>query len=80
MPLLDEALDACSGMGVNIEIKVTRPGSDLADRVGAACATSLADFKRPREVRLVDSMPRSTLEKVAKAQLRAALEAEGPMG
>lgn len=33
VPLLDEALDACSGMGVNIEIKVTRPGSDLADRV-----------------------------------------------
>lgn len=33
VPLLDAALDACAGMGVNIEIKVTRPGTDLADRV-----------------------------------------------
>jgi crotonobetaine/carnitine-CoA ligase len=54
--------------------------ADLADRINAACAKSLADFKRPREVRLVDSMPRSTLEKVAKAQLRAALAEEGPLG
>ena len=54
--------------------------ADLATRVNAACAQSLADFKRPREVRLVDSMPRSTLEKVAKAQLRAALAAEGAAG
>ena len=52
----------------------------LAERINAACAQSLADFKRPREVRLVESMPRSTLEKVAKAQLRAALAEEGPLG
>lgn len=61
-------------------IAVTGAPADLADRINAACAKSLADFKRPREVRLVDSMPRSTLEKVAKAQLRAALAAEGPLG
>ncbi len=35
VPLLDEALDACAGMGVNIEIKVTRPDTTLADRVVA---------------------------------------------
>jgi len=45
----------------------------LPERVRAACAAQLADFKRPHEVRLVDSLPRSTLEKVAKAQLRALL-------
>jgi carnitine-CoA ligase len=46
---------------------------DFADRITAACAAALADFKRPREVRLVDDMPRSTLEKVAKAELRKML-------
>jgi crotonobetaine/carnitine-CoA ligase len=43
---------------------------DLQDRVMAACQKSLADFKVPKEIRLVDEMPRSTLEKVAKAELR----------
>lgn len=61
---------------------IPAPGApaDLADRIQAACARQLADFKRPRELRLVDSMPRSTLEKVAKNQLRDALAAEGPLG
>lgn len=35
VPLLNDALDACAGMGVNIEIKVERPGTDLAERVVA---------------------------------------------
>jgi crotonobetaine/carnitine-CoA ligase len=34
------------------------------------CQVSLASFKQPREVRLVPELPRSTLEKVAKAVLR----------
>ncbi|HEU0085166.1 MAG TPA: AMP-binding protein [Bradyrhizobium sp.] len=46
---------------------------DLHDRVMAACRKALADFKLPREIRLVDEMPRSTLEKVAKAELRKLL-------
>jgi crotonobetaine/carnitine-CoA ligase len=46
---------------------------DLHDNVMAACRNSLADFKVPREIRLVDEMPRSTLEKVAKAELRKLL-------
>jgi crotonobetaine/carnitine-CoA ligase len=45
----------------------------LQDDILAACKKSLADFKVPREVRLVDEMPRSTLEKVAKAELRKLL-------
>jgi crotonobetaine/carnitine-CoA ligase len=46
---------------------------DLRDSVMAACRKALADFKVPREIRIVDEMPRSTLEKVAKAELRKLL-------
>ncbi|UZE49295.1 AMP-binding protein [Rhodopseudomonas sp. P2A-2r] len=45
----------------------------LHDHVMAACRNALADFKVPREIRFVDEMPRSTLEKVAKAELRKLL-------
>ncbi|MGY3449361.1 AMP-binding protein [Bradyrhizobium sp. USDA 4353] len=47
---------------------------ELPERVLAACRAGLADFKVPQEVRLVDEMPRSTLEKVAKAELRKLLD------
>jgi len=46
---------------------------DLHDNVMNACRNALADFKVPREIRFVDEMPRSTLEKVAKAELRKML-------
>ena len=55
---------------------------DVRDRAGLtaaierACAGTLADFKRPREIRLVDELPRSVNEKVAKGLLRK-LAAEG---
>jgi crotonobetaine/carnitine-CoA ligase len=49
---------------------------DYADQVLAACRDKLADFKVPTEVRLVDDFPRSTLEKIAKNDLRAELAAE----
>jgi crotonobetaine/carnitine-CoA ligase len=49
---------------------------DLAERVIATCRAKLASFKVPAEVRLVDALPRSTLEKIAKAELRQWL-AEG---
>ncbi|WP_316161275.1 AMP-binding protein [Bradyrhizobium sp. SZCCHNRI20481] len=47
---------------------------ELPEKVLAACRAGLADFKVPREVKLVDEMPRSTLEKVAKAELRKLLD------
>jgi crotonobetaine/carnitine-CoA ligase len=52
---------------------VARAPADLHDTVMAACRNALADFKVPREIRFVDEMPRSTLEKVAKAELRKML-------
>ncbi|WP_338829801.1 AMP-binding protein [Bradyrhizobium sp. 27S5] len=48
--------------------------ANLHDKVMASCRAALADFKLPREIRFVDEMPRSTLEKVAKAELRKMLE------
>jgi carnitine-CoA ligase len=50
---------------------------DLAAAIAAACEKQLADFKRPREVRLVSELPRSTLDKIAKAQLRKLLATDG---
>ncbi len=49
---------------------VARAPPHLHDTIMAACRSALADFKVPREIRFVDEMPRSTLEKVAKAELR----------
>lgn len=67
---------------VPVAFVLPAPGAapGLAARIGAACAAQLADFKRPHELRLVDSLPRSTLEKVAKAELRRGLADEGPAG
>lgn len=48
----------------------------LTQRIEDACARDLAAFKRPRLIRLVDQLPRSTLEKVAKNELRERLRDE----
>jgi carnitine-CoA ligase len=52
---------------------VERAPKDLHDTVMAACRRELAQFKVPHEIRFVDELPRSTLEKVAKAELRKLL-------
>jgi crotonobetaine/carnitine-CoA ligase len=52
---------------------IERLPADLHEIVMTACRNSLADFKVPREIHFVEDMPRSTLEKVAKAELRKML-------
>jgi carnitine-CoA ligase len=68
-PMLDEVPVAF----IIPQAGVERAPADLHDVVMAACRSGLADFKVPREIRLVDELPRSTLEKVAKAELRKML-------
>jgi crotonobetaine/carnitine-CoA ligase len=56
---------------------VMRKGhGDPVAAVLAACREKLADFKVPREVRVVSELPRATLEKVAKHKLRDILREE----
>jgi crotonobetaine/carnitine-CoA ligase len=66
-PMLDEAPAA-------FVIALPDHAGGLEDRIMSACAEALAPFKRPHLIRLVESLPRSTLEKVAKAELRAMLD------
>ena len=44
--------------------------SSTEDAVKAACRERLATFKVPDQIRIVAEMPRSTLNKIAKAELR----------
>jgi carnitine-CoA ligase len=46
---------------------------DLGEKIIEACRKNLADFKVVRDVFIVDDMPRSTLEKIAKNELRKRL-------
>lgn len=69
-PMLDE---------VPVAFVIPMPGAsgDIAAQIIAACAADLADFKVPREVFVVDELPRSTLEKIAKNELRKRLIESG---
>ncbi|HEX4247658.1 MAG TPA: AMP-binding protein [Pseudonocardia sp.] len=59
-------------------IRVTGGASDgLADRIATECAARLADFKVPRAVYVVRELPRSTLSKVDKKELRLVADPDG---
>ena len=50
---------------------VLRPGAALdADAITAHCRRNLAGYKRPRHIRFIDELPRTTVNKVAKTVLR----------
>ena len=53
---------------------VKAPGADLtADAIACLCKDNLADFKAPREIIFLDELPKGTLDKVLKKELRASL-------
>ena len=57
---------------------VTKPGAALpAAELDRLCLDHIARFKRPREYRFVESLPKNNYGKVLKTELRALLEAEG---
>ena len=64
---------------VPVAFVIAAPAVDAAARAAlsgqiiAECKAKLADFKVPRAVFVVDDMPRSTLEKIHKVELRKRL-------
>jgi crotonobetaine/carnitine-CoA ligase len=56
----------------------TQTSKDLGDAIGEAvierCRSSLSKFKVPREVIVLDELPRANIGKIAKAALRAKLQ------
>ena len=70
---------------VPVAFVIRGPGADQDDdalekAVIDQCASSLADFKVPRAVYVVDEFPRATLDKVAKNKLRERADALAPEG
>jgi carnitine-CoA ligase len=55
------------------------PDPQVAARVERACRRQLADFKVPHQVCLVRALPRSTISKVNKSELRAFLASGDPL-
>ncbi|HKA36578.1 MAG TPA: AMP-binding protein [Thermoanaerobaculia bacterium] len=56
---------------VVLKAEAGRPASseDFLEELSSFCAKSLADYKRPREVRILEELPRNTLGKVQKHRI-----------
>ncbi|MGY9083272.1 MAG: AMP-binding protein [Acidimicrobiales bacterium] len=65
-PMLDEVPVVFVLPPANSTVDIQQLSADVL----AKCQAALADFKVPREIRVVDELPRSTLDKIAKAKLR----------
>ena len=65
---------------IAVAFVIARDGADESEmrtQIAATCDANLADFKRPREIFFVQELPRATLQKVAKSQLRDLLAIKG---
>jgi crotonobetaine/carnitine-CoA ligase len=63
---------------VPVAFVVAEERPSLMAEIESTCQAWLADFKIPHDVRIVEALPRVTLDKVAKAELRRTLMAEEP--
>lgn len=59
-------------------VTVSGDPAEAETAIRQRCEGMLADFKRPREVFVIDDFPRSTLDKIAKAALRARVADSNP--
>lgn len=57
-------------------VVAARPAAELQHAILAQCARVLSDFKRPREIRFVEALPKGLLDKILKTELRARLASE----
>lgn len=58
------------GETVSVAVVVEREGAVLAEDVTEWCRSRMAGFKRPRAIFFVDELPRNSVGKVQKAQLK----------
>jgi acyl-CoA synthetase (AMP-forming)/AMP-acid ligase II len=70
--------DAHWGQRVVALITVTPGAGVRPEAVIEHCRTRMASYKKPKEVRVVDSFPLNSTGKIAKKRLREQLNAEGP--
>ena len=64
------------GVGTNLALRVLNGEEVEQTELETFCAERLADFKRPRRWRFVDELPRNTMGKILKRELRDQLAAE----
>jgi len=65
----DPMLDEVPVLFVVPQGGATQANPSLVEEIMKHCKDKLADFKVPREIRILDKFPRSTLEKVSKLEL-----------
>lgn len=70
----DRMLDEVPVAFITAKPKAAGDPDALVAAIEAACQDQLADFKQPREIRVLEELPKSTLDKIAKAELRTLLE------
>jgi len=62
-----------------VVLKKAAPKVEIQE-LDALCLSSIARFKRPRDYRFVDSLPKNNYGKVLKTELRAVLQNRAPLG